>query len=215
MSHALAWQTTSRSFGRVKSERSQKVFGSGCEAERRVEAFAGARPCRAASVLRRLRMSVRSSRDRRCRRDERIDVAPFLRPDVAEQIGGNRTVRRHDVAVLLAQLHPDVGVQLEVERPHLIPEPIELLGELVGRHVVLRPPHRAGVGEAELARALCSTARRSARSPCASAAKWCASLPRPRAAASDRATSAITLVMSSMFRQVSGLAGSGHHLPLP
>ena len=31
MSHALAWQTTSRSFGRTKSERSQNVFGSGAK----------------------------------------------------------------------------------------------------------------------------------------------------------------------------------------
>ena len=88
------------------------------------------------------------------RRDQRVDVRPVLRPDVAEQVRRNRPVRRHDVAVLLAQLHPHVGVQLQVERPHLIPQPIELLRELVGRHVVLRAPHRAGVGEAELLRAL-------------------------------------------------------------
>ena len=31
------------------------------------------------------------------------------------------------VAVLLAQLHPHVGVQLQIERPHLIPQPVELL----------------------------------------------------------------------------------------
>ena len=67
---------------------------------------------------------------------------------------GDRAVGRHEIAVLLAQLHPHVGVQFQVERPHLLPEAIELLGELVGRHVVLRTPHRAGVAEAELARAL-------------------------------------------------------------
>ena len=55
--------------------------------------------------------------------------------------------------MLLVQLHPHVGVQFQVQRPHLLPEAIELLGELVGRHVVLRTPHRAGVAEAELARA--------------------------------------------------------------
>ena len=88
------------------------------------------------------------------RRHQRIDVRPVLRPDVAEQVRRNRAVRRHDVAVLLVQLQPHVGVQLEVQRPHLIPQPIELLGELVGRHVVLRPPHRAGVGEPQLLRAL-------------------------------------------------------------
>ena len=31
MSHALAWQTTSRSFGFTNSERSQNVFGSGAK----------------------------------------------------------------------------------------------------------------------------------------------------------------------------------------
>ena len=31
MSHALAWQTTSRSAGLVNSERSQKVFGNGAK----------------------------------------------------------------------------------------------------------------------------------------------------------------------------------------
>ena len=35
------------------------------------------------------------------RRDERIDVRPVLRPDVAEQVRRNRARRRHDVAVLL------------------------------------------------------------------------------------------------------------------
>ena len=45
-------------------------------------------------------------------------------------------------------------MQLHVERPHLIPQPIELLRERAGRHVVPRSPHRARVGEAELLRAL-------------------------------------------------------------
>ena len=39
-SHALAWHTTSRSFGRVKSERSQNVFGQRIEAERGEERLA-------------------------------------------------------------------------------------------------------------------------------------------------------------------------------
>ena len=45
-------------------------------------------------------------------------------------------------------------MQLEIERTHLVPQPIELLRELVGRHVVLRAPHGAGVGKSQLARAL-------------------------------------------------------------
>ena len=58
MSHALAWQTTSRSRGRVKSERSQNVCGSGVEPERGEEALADADHLAAASVLRRFRISV-------------------------------------------------------------------------------------------------------------------------------------------------------------
>ena len=45
-------------------------------------------------------------------------------------------------------------MQLQIQRPDLIPQPIQLLRELVGRHVVLRAPHRARVGEAQLLRAL-------------------------------------------------------------
>ena len=120
-----------------------------------------------------------------------------------------------DVAVLLAQLHPDVGVQLEIERPHLIPQPIELLRERVGRHVVLRAPHRAGIGEARAPSRPCSTAPRTARSPSSSAARSCASLPTPRAAPARCATSPARCVTSSMLWQASGFAGSGHHLPLP
>src|SRR6185436_21116186 len=41
-----------------------------------------------------------------------------------------------------------------VERPELIPEPVELPGERVRRHVVLAAPHRAGVGIAEHRRPL-------------------------------------------------------------
>src|SRR5438477_25961 len=70
------------------------------------------------------------------------------------QVRRNRTVRWHDLAVLLAQLQPRVRVELHVQRPHLIPEPIELAGERVGRHVVLRAPHRPRVGEPELFRSL-------------------------------------------------------------
>ena len=88
------------------------------------------------------------------RRDERVDVVPVLRPHVAEQVRGDRPVRRDRVAVLLAQLRAHVGVQRDVERLHLLPQPVELGRELLGRHVVLRAPHRARVGEAELSRAL-------------------------------------------------------------
>ena len=86
-------------------------------------------------------------------RHEREDVRPLLRPDIAEQEGGDGPIRWHDIAVGVVQFHPNVGVQLQVEWSHLIPQPIKLLREIVGRHVVLRAPHRARVREAELLRA--------------------------------------------------------------
>ena len=46
-----------------------------------------------------------------------------------------------------------VGVQREVERLDLLPEAVEFLGEIVGRHVVFGAPHGAVVLEAELPRA--------------------------------------------------------------
>ncbi len=88
------------------------------------------------------------------RRDERVDVPPFLRPHVAEEMRGDRPARRDAVAVLLAQLRAHVGVERDVERLHLLPEAVQLRREGVRRHVVLRAPHRAGVGEAQLPGAL-------------------------------------------------------------
>ena len=89
------------------------------------------------------------------RGDERVDVAPLLRPDVAEQVGGNGSVGRHERgAVLLDELRADVGVQRPVERRDLRPQPFDLGGEGVGGHVVVRAPHRAEVLEAHLARSL-------------------------------------------------------------
>ena len=48
--------------------------------------------------------SSASSPDRRRPARRVVDVRPVLRPDVAEQVRGDRPVRRHDVAVLLVQL---------------------------------------------------------------------------------------------------------------
>ena len=73
---------------------------------------------------------------------------------IAEQVRGNRAVLRDQVAVALVQPRPHVGMQRQVERLQLAPQAIELLRKRVGRHVVLRSPHRAGVREPQLARAL-------------------------------------------------------------
>ena len=85
-------------------------------------------------------------------RDDVVDIAPFLRPEIAEQVGADRPVRGLDgVAVAAVQSGAGEAVQLDVERPHLVPEPLGQRGEFVGAHVVFGAPHRAGVGIAELA----------------------------------------------------------------
>ncbi len=89
------------------------------------------------------------------RRDNVIDVAPLLRPRIAEQMRGDHAVWPAGcIAVLLNQLAADVGVQLAVERLDLGPEALDFCLKLLGRHVVLRAPQRAGVGKAQFARAL-------------------------------------------------------------
>ena len=61
---------------------------------------------------------------------------------------------RHGITVPLVKLHADVAVKLEVERAHLVPQPVELLCEIVRRHVVFRAPHRARIGKSQLLGAL-------------------------------------------------------------
>ncbi len=88
-------------------------------------------------------------------RHQVVDVAPALGPHVAQQMGRNRPLGGYHVgAVEGAQAAAHVAVQLLVERPDLLPEALDLGGELVRRHVVLGAPHRAQVVEAELAGAL-------------------------------------------------------------
>jgi hypothetical protein len=52
------------------------------------------------------------------------------------------------------QPSPHVGVKRKIQRPHLVPQPVGLSGEIVGGHVIFRPPHCTRVGEPEFARAL-------------------------------------------------------------
>ena len=54
--------------------------------------------------------------------------------------------------MLFVQLQTD-GREVRVQRTHLAPQAVELLREVVWRHVVHGPPHGARVGEPELARA--------------------------------------------------------------
>ena len=107
-------------------------------------------------------------------RDERIDVAPFLRPHVAEQIGADRAGRGLDrIAIFLVELGADVGVERHVERLHFLPQPLGLGGELLGRHVIARAPHRAGVAEAEFLGAVVGDRRPCGHSRSSSARRHC------------------------------------------
>ena len=152
--HALAWHTTSRSRGLTNSDRSQNVFGSGSNPSE-VKKRSPMRTISSGSS--RLRLQAVGQREGLLvvgRRDQRIDVRPVLLPDVAEQMRRNRAFLGDDVAVPLAQLVPDVGVQRKVQRPELLPDAVEVRGKRVGRHVVAAAPHRAGVRMPERPRAL-------------------------------------------------------------
>jgi hypothetical protein len=53
-------------------------------------------------------------------RDHVVDIAPFLRPHVAEQVGADRAgLRLHLIAIFLVELGARVAVELVVERLHL------------------------------------------------------------------------------------------------
>ncbi len=83
-----------------------------------------------------------------------VNVAPVLRPHIAEQVGRDQAVLRHQVAVLLVQARTHEAVQLFVQRLHLRPQAFGLAGELLRRHVVAGAPQLAGVPVAQLHRAL-------------------------------------------------------------
>ena len=87
-----------------------------------------------------------------CRCDDIINIAPFLGPHIAEQIGADRAgCRLHLVAIFLVQLFAGVAVQLVVERLDLRPQLVGQLGEIIGGHVITGAPHCADIGEAQFA----------------------------------------------------------------
>ena len=63
-------------------------------------------------------------------------------------LAGNR------VAVFVVKLGPDVGMQRDVEWLHLVPQPIDFFGEILGGHIVLGTPHGPVVLESQFACAL-------------------------------------------------------------
>src|SRR6185369_9026789 len=89
------------------------------------------------------------------RSDERIDVAPLLRPRIAQQVGANEAVFAGcGGTVLLNELIANIGVQRDVEWLNLLPESLGLRREFVRGHVVIAAPHGSHVFEAEFARTL-------------------------------------------------------------
>ena len=82
-----------------------------------------------------------------------VDLAPLLRPHVAEQLRRDRLAGGHLVrAVFLGELRARMAVQLLIKGLDLLPQSLRFLVELLRRHVVPRPPHHAEILEAELAR---------------------------------------------------------------
>jgi hypothetical protein len=91
------------------SERSQNVSGSGAKPS-----------CKEAlAVMNQVRLRGVLGFQNRCEiiagigvlgRKQRVNVLPFLRPHVAEKVGRNGPVGRHQIAVFLPQFGPDIGV---------------------------------------------------------------------------------------------------------
>ena len=108
---------------------------------------------RGAAALEDLGQVVTRVRGRR--RHQVVDVRPALRPHVAENVCRDRTRGIDDVRpVVIRELRSHMALQVVVKRLDLVPEPVDLGREVIGRHVVLRTPHGAGVGEPEIPRAL-------------------------------------------------------------
>ena len=128
MSQALAWQTTSRSRGFTNSERSQNVFGSGAKPSE-VKKPSPYFTMPMGSTFFAFSRSVMSYGCFCCGgAHQRKDVAPLLRPGIAQQVGANHAVGVHRRrAILLDQLGAHVGVQRIVERLHLLPQPLDLV----------------------------------------------------------------------------------------
>jgi hypothetical protein len=103
-----------------------------------------------------VRLEQRADVDARWHRGGRyeiVDMLPILGPEVPQEVRRDQPVRCHHARpVLLDQARADVGVELEIERPELLPQPVHFPGEGVGWHVVVLTPQRADVGEAEVPR---------------------------------------------------------------
>ena len=93
------------------------------ETQRRIEALAGSHHllCAEASPLDDVGQGEARVRTRR--RHERIDVGPVLRPNVTEEVGRERTVRRDEVAVFRVQRTHATGGRAVAPDPTTDPAP--------------------------------------------------------------------------------------------
>ena len=177
MSHAEAWHTTSRSAGLTNIERASRRSPAAARSRARrrnprptLTMSSGVLPLCARSA-RRCR-----SRDRRRPRARRADrCCPIPAPTCcrAGRRGSGRSAGCTASPYFSLSLRADVGVERHVERLHFLPQPLGLGGELLGRHVVARAPHRAGVGEAEFLGALRWRCRPCGRNRSSSARRHC------------------------------------------
>src|SRR5216683_1338009 len=106
-------------------------------------------------ILRAQRCADVRSRIRVWRRKKGVDIVPFLRPHVAKQVRRNWFIFADEIlSIFLRQLPANVGVQRNVQRTNLPPQAVELLRKIIGRHVIVRPPHGASIGKPHFASAL-------------------------------------------------------------
>src|SRR5690349_14131070 len=83
------------------------------------------------------------------------NIAPGLRPGIAEQMRGNRTSGRNDLrAIFLREARANECVERKIERTNLVPQSVDISAELVGGHVVAGAPEHARIFESQLAGAL-------------------------------------------------------------
>ena len=183
-SQAEAWHTTSRSFGFVKSERSQNVWGRGSNPSEVKKRSPDADHLPLVDLLG-LQQRREIERGRGLRRShERVHVLPALRPHVAEEVGGDRPRGGHD---LRARTSPRGGRARRREATCRADSPAARC-----RSTSAEKARRAACRSSSARGRPCrqsrgcarpgSRAPRSARTSASSAARWSATRARRRAA---------------------------------
>ena len=83
-------------------------------------------------------------------RDDIIDIPPFLRPHIAQQIGADRTGRwLNGITIFFVELGAGIAMKLVIERLDLGPDLVGQLSEVIGWHVIFGTPHGACIGKTQ------------------------------------------------------------------